>query len=460
MQLIWSRLARAKARAAAILAVSLAVLAAPLQRAAAQPASESGNEAAAGGEASDEDLLGELLITSDSRLVLTPLAVLPSLSPDLEDVIVRTVVRRNFELTGRFRLIDDKKAPEGMYRFEDPVDITAWRALGAQVIVKVAAQKQADGKVLIVGLCYFLRYGKDPVYEKTFVVEPDDVRATAHRITDALLGAITGRDGGFSSHLTFSARLGRNHAIYAIDADGHGLTAQTDPNDTSIAPLWGPEGLLFYSRSRKYGPFRLLQHQGSVVWNLPFKESIYSATFSGDFRRLAVAVARPGGSAIYVGNANGTDMQKVSRTAVATHPVFSPSGKLAWVGGGGGGEEGPRRIYIDGKIVSPGRFSAAAPEFCNTEDGIWLVYAVAVGGGQDLVRSDERGGNIARITQAEGSNSYPACSPDGRMLAYFSTRRNPEESGLYVKSLYNWKSHRISGRVGESLRWAALPKEP
>jgi len=399
----------------------------------------------------DESVLGELLITGDTTEHVTPLAVLPSLSPELEDVIVRGVVRRDFELTGMFKVIADEQAPEGIYGFNDAVDIKAWSKVGAEVIVKVAAQKAGPDTVKIFGICYFLSHGREPVYEKTLVVKSDQVRPTAHRITDALLGAITGRNGGFSSHLTFAAKSGKNPSIYTVDADGHNIRAITPPDDTSIAPTWGPSGTLFYSVSRKYAPFKLVQWGGTGI-SLPFNTSIYSVAFSADHKKLAVAVGTPVGSNLYVGNANGTNMQQVSNTEVATHPVFSPSGKLAWIGGGG--EKIGQRVFVDGKAVSPPSFSAAAPTFCDTEDGIMLVYAVAVGKGQDLIMSNETGGNTRRITQGEGSNSYPACSPDGRLIAFFSERKEP---GLYIKSLKSGKAQKISGRLGESLRWAALP---
>jgi hypothetical protein len=83
----------------------------------------------------DESVLGELLITGDVTEHITPLAVLPSLSPVLEDVIVRGVVRRDFELTGMFKVIPDEQAPEGLYGFNDPVDVKAWSKLGAEVII-------------------------------------------------------------------------------------------------------------------------------------------------------------------------------------------------------------------------------------------------------------------------------------------------------------------------------------
>ena len=402
----------------------------------------------------DESVLGELLITGSEVEHRPRLAILPSLSPDLEDVIVRGVVRRDMELTGLFRIIDDKKAPPGLYGFEDPVDVEAWRKLGAEVVVKVAARKQAGGKVQVFGVAYLLAAGQDPVYEKTIVVQQEEVRVTAHRVTDALLGALTGREGGFASRLTFASKWGRNPAVFTIDADGHNITRQTHPDNTNMAPAWGPNGYLFYVRSTNYSPFVLMRHGEPRPLDLPFDKSIYGVAFSDDGKRLAVSVGKPAGSAIYVGNSDGSGMKKVSTTEISIHPVFSPAGKLAWVGGTS--EHGSQRIYVDGKAVSPSGFSAASPAFCDTEDGVRLVYSVSVGNDRrDLVWSQENGKGLARLTQNAGSNTYPACSSDGRLLAFFSTRRG--EQGLYVKSLKSFTVQKISGRTGESLRWAPLP---
>src|SRR5690606_1298847 len=146
----------------------------------------------------DESLLGEFVVTGVVEEHVPKIAILPSLSPDLEDVVVRSVVRRDFELTGMFDVIDDSKAPPGLYGFDDPVDIDAWRKLGPEAIVKVAARQHKSGKIQVFGLAYFLTVGQDPVYEKKLLVDKSLVRVTAHRITDALLGALTGRPGGFA----------------------------------------------------------------------------------------------------------------------------------------------------------------------------------------------------------------------------------------------------------------------
>jgi TolB protein len=439
--------------AAAILTVAVR---APAQA----PAPAAAPAAAPTAPKADEAQLGELVITGHKQEKLPRIAILPSLSPDLEDVMVRSVVRHDLTLTGMFDIIRDQDAPQGMYSFDDPVDIDAWKKLGAEAIVKVAARAKGKKNVEVFGLAYFLNVGKDPVYQKKLTIDKADVRVTAHRITDALLGALTGRPGGFASQFTFSARWTKNRRVFRMDADGHGIQPLTDPADTAIAPAWGPEGVIFFPVSRNYSPYSiesLLPGAAKPVpVKLPFATSVYSVAFNKDYTKLAVAVAENAKSAIYVGKPDGTEMKKASSTELATHPVFSPSGKLAWIGGDA--KHGSQRVYVEGKAVSPAGFAAAAPAFCDTEDGIRLVYSVSVGGDrQDLVMAGELGGGSSRLTQDQGSNTYPACSTDGRLLAFFSTRK--QQPGLQLMSLKRFTTQHVSSQMGESLRWAALPGE-
>lgn len=414
------------------------------------------------GAVPNEDVLGEFVVTGTVKEHVPKIAILPSLSPALEDVIVRSVVRRDLELSGMFRIIDDKDAPPGTYGFNDPVDVEAWQSLGAEAVVKVAARDAPGGKIEVLGLAYFPSAGKKPVYETKLTVEKDNARKTAHQITDDLLGALTGRPGGFFSRFTYSGSWGRNMRVFVVDSDGYGLTPQTDENDMSIAPSLGPGGDLYYSRSKSYSPFRFVTEDldnpkaKPKLVGLDFKGSVYSSAFNKDKTKLAVAVSENTKSSIYVGAPDGSGMKRVSTTDLATHPAFSPEGQLAWVGGQE--EHSSQRIYVDGKAVSPAGFTASAPTFCDTEDGVFLVYAVAVGGDrQDLVMSRPNGKGLVRLTQNQGSNSYPACSPDGRLLAFFSTRN--KEKGLYVLSLKRFTTKKVLGSMGESLRWDALSRD-
>jgi TolB protein len=408
-----------------------------------------------------EDVLGEFIVTGTQQEHIPKIAILPSLSPALEDVIVRSVIRRDLELSGMFRLIEDSKAPAGRYGFNDPVDVGAWQRLGAEAVIKVAAREHEDGKnrIEVVGLAYFPSAGKDPVYETKLVVHKNNARKTAHQITDDLLGALTGRPGGFSSRFAFVGPWGRNLRVFTVDADGHGQSPQTEEMVTSIGPSFGPDGRLYFSQSKNYSPFALrwmtIDSSTSQPLAIKFEGSVYSSAFDQDKKRMAVATAEDAKSSIYVGNADGTGMKRVSTTELATHPTFSVEGHLAWVGGAA--DRSSQRIYVDGKPVSPNGFTASAPTFCDTENGVFLIYAVGVGGGrQDLIMSRPSGKGMTRLTQNQGSNSYPACSPDGRLLAFFSTRQNDE--GLYVLSLKRWTTKKVRGGMGESLRWEALPR--
>ncbi len=407
----------------------------------------------------DENVLGEFIVTGTAKQHVPKIAILPSYSIAIEDVYVRSVVRRDLELSGMFNVIPDEKAPKGDYDFEDPVDVKAWQNLGAEAIVKVAARDTKDGRTEVLGLAYFPSVGKKPVYKTRIVVDKENARKTGHQITDDLLGALTGRPGGFSSRFSFSGKWVRNRRIFTADADGYGLAPKTPQDETAIGPTFGPDGKLYYSSSKNYAPFvvQVMDNEGKVrPLKTEFKGNIYSTAFDKKRKRLALAVSDRGESHIYVGDQNGKNMKKVSTTQLATHPAFSTEGHLAWVGG----EEGPgsTRIYVDGKPVSPSGFTAASPTFCDTEDGVFLIYSVAVGGGRhDLVMSRPNGRGVTRLTQNQGSNTYPACSVDGRLLAFFSTRKNDE--GLYVLSLKRWTTKKVLGQVGEGLRWEPLPRE-
>lgn len=408
-----------------------------------------------------EEAWERLVITPSANVHVTPLAVLPSLSADYSDVVLRGVVRRDLELSGLFRVVPDAEAPPGLYGFNDAVDLPAWKKLGAEVIVKVAARPLDSGEVEVLGLAYFLDVGKDPVYQKRFVVKKDDVRRAAHRMTDALLGAITGRPGSFASHLAFANRWASTNVVFTMDADGHDLERATPTELVSIAPAWGPEGKLYFSASRDYSPFDLVQAPDHGLKN-PFGVSIFGTAFDEEQKRVAYAVAHPGGSAIWVGplgTVSAADparesFAKQSKTEIATHPIFGPDGEIAWVGGDTGNV---RRIYVNGRAVSPPGMTASAPVFCDTAGGTLLVYAVRVGASSyDLIASDPDGDDLRRLTQNQGSNTYPACSPDGRLVAFFSTRSG--SPGIYLLSLKTMQTHKVSSRTGQSLQWAALPK--
>ena len=117
--------------------------------------------------------------------------------------------------------------------------------------------------------------------------------------------------------------------------------------------------------------------------------------------------------------------------------------------------EGAKLLIV--KPISPEGLFASSPTFCNHPDGVRAIFAVGVGRDSDLVATGEHGGQLARLTQNQGRNTAPACSPDGRLIAFFSTRTSSEGPGLYVMRTDGGRPKRISTLLGEALRWDALP---
>ena len=52
-------------------------------------------------------------------------------------------------------------------------------------------------------------------------------------------------------------------------------------------------------------------------------------------------------------------------------------------------------------------------------------------------------------------NSEPrTCSPDGRLVAFFSRRTSGDGPGLYVMRTDGWRAQKIADVVGDSLQWS------
>jgi len=291
------------------------------------------------------------------------------------------------------------------------------------------------------------------------------VRAASHRLVDLVLGALTGRPGGFASQMTYAEKVGRWRRVFAIDADGFDLRAIGPDNATAISPAFGPGAQIYYALSEDYSPFRLVQGTNATPVPLNVPGSILGLAFNADHSKMALTVMDSGASSLWTGPRDR--LQPMSTPPLANHPVFGPMDKVAYVAG-----TPVQRIYMGEKAISPPGFMASAPVFCDTPQGLLLVFTVGVGSGADIIATDTSGGGVRRLTQHEGANTYAACSPDGRLVAFFSTGKrkagasgsgahDDSGAGLFIMPIQRpWLAKKISSEVGESLRWEPLPPVP
>lgn len=406
----------------------------------------------AGAPPNPDDLLGNIVVVAGAGRPLPKIALLPSLAADLEDVTLHSVVRRDLDLSGEFELLADSAAPDGLYLPDTPVDVKAWSGKGVEAVVKVLGKKIDQTRAELRGQVYFVKSGESPVFDKRFAVPAAQLREESHRLADVLIGALTGQNGGFASHMAFAAGAGGLRRVFTIDADGHDAKAISPADRSAIAPAFGKNGEAYFAAAPPNGMYQVYTATGSLV-PIPYQGSVYGIAFSRDHAQVAVSLGV--GSTIKV--FRGPDfasLKPASEIGMALHPTFTPSGKLAFAGEGKVGQ----RIYVDGEPITPDGLIASSPVFCNHPDGVRTIFAVGVGKNTDLVSTGEKGGPLLRLTQNQGRNGYPACSPDGRLVAFFSTRTSGEGPGLYVMRVDGGRPKRISPLLGDTLRWDALPK--
>jgi TolB protein len=374
----------------------------------------------------------------------------------MADSIVTLVVRRDLELSGQFDVMPEDSSPPGPFTHTSALDLPAWKAKGAEFLVRVYSQPAANdsAKTELVAEAFVpsarATAEAKPAFHTVLPTATIDVRAASHRLVDQLLGALTGRPGGFASAMAYAERVGRWRRVFGIDSDGFNLRAVGPESATAISPAFGPGGQIYYALSQDFTPFRLVFGPQAIPVPVRIPGSILGLAFSADHTRMAITSMDGGVSQIWMGDRG--NLATVPSPPFANHPVFGPLGKVAMVAG-----TPVQRVYVDGKPISPSGFMASAPVFCDTPEGLLLVYTVGVGAGTDIIATDTSGGSMRRLTQHEGANTYAACSPDGRLVAFFSTGKRGQGAGLFIMPISRpWLAKKISSEVGDSLRWEKL----
>ncbi|HEY1693692.1 MAG TPA: tolB protein [Polyangiaceae bacterium] len=417
----------------------------------------------------DESVLGTVEVNGSAGGLppLPKMAVVPILVTGQADSIVNLVVRRDMTLSGQFEVLDEAAAPPGPFTHTSALDLVGFREKGAEYVLRVFSQAAANDstKTELVGEAYLTPTAAQAAALKAHAADapapPDakpafrgvertattEVRAASHRLVDQLLGALTGRPGGFASEMTYAQKVGRWRRVFELDADGFDLRALGPMDATAISPVFGPGGTIFYGLSSDYAPFRIMQGPKASPVPMVLPGSVMGLAFSADRHRMAVTTMDGGQSRLWMGEDGKLDLTPTA--PFANHPVFGPMKKIAYIAG-----SPVQRVYVDGKAVSPSGFMASAPVFCDTPQGLLVVFTVGVGSGADIIATDTSGGSLRRLTQHEGANTFAACSPDGRLISFFSTGKRGQGAGLFIMPIQRpWLAKKISSEVGESLRW-------
>lgn len=371
---------------------------------------------------------------------LFKIAVAPPLGDaTLANQVVETSTR-DFTLSSMFQVLDPKSFTANLQAEGTGIEPTSWRNIGAEGVVK--GNVSPRGSMLHVELrLYVVSRGGDPVLKKEYDVAPGAIRSAVHQFDNEVVKYFTGTAGSFGGRLVFSATTGRGQkGIFSIESDGQGLGRLQAASNVALAPAVGPGGI-YYAGGLADGSYQLFK-VGNPAAVLRHAGLIFGVAFGGG--KMALVISQAGHSDIWVGNPDGSGLTKRTSGGLNTHPSFGPGGQLAYVSNQGGAPQ----IYVDGKRVTFRGTYNMAPVWCNDPEGLKLLFMGRDGASWDIFSSDAGGGNMKRLTQDQGSNTYPACSPDGRMVAFFSTR-----GGLFLSNPQGQNQQKIASVTGESLRW-------
>ncbi|MBS2019860.1 MAG: PD40 domain-containing protein [Deltaproteobacteria bacterium] len=354
--------------------------------------------------------------------------------------VVETATR-DLTLSSMFEVLNPKSFTANLEKEGIAIDPASWRNVGAEGVVKGNASMRGANVHLELRL-YVVSRGSDAVLKEDYDVPPSGVRAKVHDFDNKIVKYFTGAPASFGSRLVFSATTGRGQkGIFSIDSDGQGLGRLQAVSNVALAPAVGPGGSVYYAGGLPDGSYQLFKLPGNTqVMKQP--GLVFGVAFGGS--KMAVVVSQNGQSDILTGTPDGNGLTKVTNGGLNTHPAFGPGGQLAYVSNQGGNPQ----IYVDGKRVSFRGSYNMAPVWCNDPEGVKILFMGRDGGTWDIFSVDPSGGNMKRLTQDQGSNTYPACSPDGRMVAFFSTR-----GGLYVSNTQGQNQQKVASVTGESLRW-------
>ena len=188
--------------------------------------------------------------------------------------------------------------------------------------------------------------------------------------------------GVFSTRIAYVVKQGMRYELRVADADGHGARSIVTSTEPLMSPVWSPDGTrMAYVSFQNKKPVLFVQSLSATQLPPPvanYKGSNSAPAWSPDGKQLAAVLTKDGSSQIYLMNADGTGLRRITFSgAIDTEPFFTPDGQS---------------IYF-------------------TSDR---------GGSPQIYRMSASGGEPQRITFEGDYNVSPRVSPDGKTLVYVS----------------------------------------
>lgn len=318
----------------------------------------------------------------------------------------------------------------------DAVPYDRWRELGADGVVIGTVQKVAAG--IKVDLRLYSVRARQQSFGREYSGSAANPRLYAHTMADEIHQTQRNLRGVARTKLTFVSDRNREAVIssvekrdvkevYVSDYDGANPRRITINRTLNITPSWSPDG-----RSIAYTSYRtgiadiLISNIYAGTMESPSKGvgQNFLPVFSPDGTRIAFMSNRDGNNEIYVMNRDGSNVLRLTNNpAIDVTPTWSPNGQQIAFTSERTGTPQIYTINVDGsglsRITSESYADRAtwSPPPLNE-----IAFTARTGPGFDIKIKNIASGETRQITFGEGSNESPAWAPNGRHMAFMSTR--------------------------------------
>jgi TolB protein len=397
-------------------------------------------------------LAGQGAAASRVQLVLPPFAAEDVKRPEdsLAAKQLRDVARADLMYSRYFEVVEDGPPLESMAK---PEALSAyWKPRGANWILAVTAGQSAD-KLSLSAQLIDVQSGR-AVFDRTYKQDARFSRSLAHRLSDDVVQAVTGRSGVAHTQIAFANDESGHKEIYVVDYDGANLRRLTKDGSIDILPRFSPDRKKLAYTSFKDGNPDLFE----LDLDAPKPRSLSSEQglniaggFSPDGSQLLMTLSRGRSPNLYVKSlSDGALSQLTQHFGADSSPTFSPdAGQVAFVSDRAGN---PQIYVLDMTTRRAKRLTnlnwCDSPSWSPT--GEWIAFAGRANtrDKMDIFLVDITGNQIRQLTHGEGSSENPSWSPDGRFIVF--SRRGPKGSQLFVMDSDGSAPHPLADLAGSS----------
>ena len=251
--------------------------------------------------------------------------------------------------------------------------------------------------------------------------------------------------------------------IYIADYDGERQTRVTVNGTLNVFPRWSPDGRsIAYTSYGKGTPQILISNifQATREEVTKGNDENWLAAWSPDGTKFCIASPREGKgyTNLYVLNRDGSGLRKLTNhPSINTSPTWSPSGtQIAF----SSDRTGNPQVYVIG-ADGVGQAQRITVSEGYADKPTWspapyneIAYTARTGPGNDIKVIDMATREVRQLTFGEGSNESPAFAPNGRHIAFTSTRAGKKQIFTIARTGKDLKQLTRSGN-NEHPDWSA-----